>query len=112
MPEVLCPKGHGCYQCVREERLRREAEVEKDEAGPMLIFFGGLLLFILLLSTLVMLAPGYDGETYQQNPASWRTAWIMVGGGGLALVGWGAGRTFRRRAAKRRSAAMGSAGAD
>ena len=104
---AVCPKGHGCYQCLREARERREDAAAKDEEGPMLIFFGCLLMVIGLLATLAMLAPGYDGETYRDNPASWLTGWIMFGGGGLGLVGWGFGMICRRRAAQRRRGGSG-----
>ena len=112
MPEVLCPKGHGCCQCAREERQRRAAEEGKDADGPMIVFFGLLLMAIVLAGTLLLFVPGYAGEGYGENPFGWRMAWVIGFGLGPGLVGLGLFMNFRRRVAQRRRSRTGAVGAE
>ena len=107
--ECRAEPRHGCWQCERAERRAaraarraREAEEEKDAHWEMIVFFGVLLLAIVLAASGLLLIPGYDGERFVDNPSGWTIGWIMYGGGGLFLVGLGSGMLFRRRAAKRR----------
>lgn len=118
MPEGLCPKGHGCWQCEREGRLQHQYESAKDAEGPGLIVLGALLAALAFGMTWSYHSFPISAEPvafmfdWQSYPLGLMAFWLLGFLGAGLLIPGGAVLTWQWRREKRRRSLSGAAGAE